>query len=125
MVLSDSDEISIQVVDIAQTSSYQCQSPCFLVTTCFVQASYGNDPSPYKPLNLSILEQHIHSKKPHVLPTSSIYNIHIQESLQITKCCRKSKFDFTNIDFDNIVLEDVKSLLFPFNGDFRFILPLV
>ena len=123
VVLSDSDEDNIQVLDIAGTSSYPFQSPYSFTSTSFVQPLHGNDPSPHKPLNFSILEQHIHSQKPHVHPTSSISNVHILEALKITKCRRRSKFDLTNIDFDNIVIEDVKYLPSSFNGDVLFILP--
>jgi hypothetical protein len=74
---------------------------------------------------LSIFEQHTRSKKPHVHPTSSISNVHILEALKITKCRRRSKSDLTNIDFDSIVIEDVKYLPSSFNGDVLFILPPV
>jgi hypothetical protein len=112
VVLSDSDEDNIQVVDIAGTSSYPFQSPCSFTSTSSVQPLHGSDPSP-----------HIHSQKPHVHPTSSISNVHILEALKITKCRRRSKSDLTNIDFDNIVIEDVKYLPSSFNGDVFFILP--
>ena len=112
VVLSDSDEDNIQVVDIAGTSSYPFQSPCSFTSTSSVQPLHGIDPSP-----------HIHSQKPHVHPTSSKSNVHILEALKITKCRRISKSDLTNIDFDNIVIEDVKYLPSSFNGDVLFILP--
>ena len=101
-VLSDSDEDNIQVVDIARTSSYPFQYLCCFSSTSSIQVLFGNDPSPYKLLNLSIFYQHIPSKKPHVHPTSSISNVHVLEALKITKCHRRSKSDLTNIDFDNI-----------------------
>ena len=107
VVLSDSNEDSIQVLDIAGTSSYPFQSPCSFTSTSSVQPLHGTDPSP-----------HIHSQKPHVHPTSSISNVHILEALKITKCRRRSKSDLTNIDFDNIVIEDVKYLPSSSNGDF-------
>ena len=116
MVLNDSDEDSIKVVDIAQTSSYPFQSLCSFPSTSSVQASLGNDPSPYKPLNLSIFYHHIPSKKPHVHPTSFIYDVHVLEALKITKCRRRSKSDLTNIDFDNIAIENVKYMPSSFNG---------
>ena len=47
------------------------------------------------------------------------------EGLKISKCRRRSKFDLTNIDFDNIVIQDVKYLPSSFNGDVIFILPPV
>ena len=106
VVLSDSDEDSIQVLDIAGTSSCPFQSPCSFTSTSYVQPLHDNDPSPHKPLNFGILEHHIHSHKPHVHPRSSISNVHILEALKITKCRRRSKYDLTNIDFDNIVIED-------------------
>ena len=86
VVLRDADEDNIQMADIARTSSFPFQSPCSFTSTSFVQAMHGNEPSPYKPLNLSIFEQHIHSKKPHVHLESSIANVHILEALKITKC---------------------------------------
>ena len=61
-------------------------------------------------------------KKPQVHLTSSISNVHILETLKITKCHRRFNFDFINIDFDNIVIEDVKYLRYSFNGDVIFIL---
>ena len=103
VVLSDSDEDSIQVVDIAGTSSYPFQSPCSFTSTSSIQPLHGNEPSPYKPLNFSTFEQHTRSKKPHVYPTSSIANVYILEALKITKCRTRSKTDLTNVDFDNIV----------------------
>lgn len=52
VVLSDSNENSIQVVDIAGASSYP--SPCFFTSTSSVKTSPGNNSSPYKPLYVSI-----------------------------------------------------------------------
>ena len=123
MVLSDSNEDNIQVVDIAWTSSYPFQSLWIFTSTSFVQALSSNDPSPYKPLNLSIFEHHRRSTKPHVHPTSHVSNVNILEAPKITKCCRRSKSDLTNIDFNNIVVEDVKYLPSSFDGDVFFILP--
>ena len=50
VVLSESDEDNIQVVDIAGTSSYPFQAPCSFASTPSVQAPHGNESSPYKPL---------------------------------------------------------------------------
>ena len=109
----------------ARTSSYPFQSLCSFPSTSSIQSLFGNDPSHYKPLNLSIFYQHIPSTKPHVYPTSSISNAHVLEALKITKCRRRSKSDLTNIDFDNIAIEDVKYMPYFFNGDVIFILPPV
>lgn len=125
MVLSDSDDDNIQVVDLAGESSFPFQSKCSLGDAASAQAPPTNDPSPHKPLHLSIGDQHTRSKKPHVHPASSISIVHILDALKITKCRRRSKSDLTNIDFDNIVIEDVKYLPSAFDGDVLFILPPV
>lgn len=65
MVLTDSNEDIIQVVDIVGTSIYPFQSPCSLTSTSSTQTTPYNDP-PYRPLYLSIAEQHPCSKKPPV-----------------------------------------------------------
>ena len=124
-VLSDSDEDSIQEVDIAGILTYPFQSICSFTSTSSVQAPHGNESSPYKPLNLRIFEQHIRSKKSHVYPISSIANVHILEALKITKCRRRCQYDLPIIDFDNIIIKDVKYLPSSFNGDVNFILPIV
>ncbi len=63
VVLSDSDEDNIQVVDIAGTSSNPFQAPCSFASTSSVQAPHSNESAPYKPLSLNVYEQHIRSKK--------------------------------------------------------------
>lgn len=56
---------------------------------------------------------------------SPISNVCLLTVIKITKGRRRSKYDLTNIDFDNIVIEDVKYLLFALDGDVIFNIQLV
>jgi large-conductance mechanosensitive channel len=58
-------------------------------------------------------------------PTSSVSNVHVADALKITKCHRRSKFDLTHIDFNNMVIEVVNYLLTAFVGGILFILALL
>lgn len=44
------------------------------------------------------------------------------DTLKITECRRRSKFDLTHLDFNNMVIEVVNNLLIAFVGGIIFIL---
>lgn len=69
------------------------------------------------PLCLSVTQHQSHSQKPPVHLASSTSNVHILDALKITKSHKISKFNLTNMDFENIVMKEVKYLPFAFNDD--------
>lgn len=57
------------------------------------------------------------SQRPPLHISSSSLDLNIVNALELAKCKRRSKFDHTKIDSDNIVVHDVKYLPSYFNDD--------
>ena len=65
----------------------------------------------------------IHTPKTNSNSSLSDLNIvHILDALKIAKCRRRSRYDLYGIDFDDIVIKDVKYLPSTFDGDVIFAL---
>ena len=118
MLLSNSDDEGNQTVNLAMNSTFPFKSTSSFVLASFAQALLANKPSFYKAWYMGIPKKIILSKKPLVYPTSTTTNIHMLDALKITKCRRRFVSSFTNIDFDNLVIENVNFVLPPIDhGD--------
>lgn len=72
---------------------------------------------------MSVANNQSRFKEPLVHPTLTTKNVHILDVFKITKHRGRSEYDLNNIDFDNIVMKDVKYTPSMFDGDVIFILP--
>ena len=81
------------------------------------------DKTPSSPLYMRLARHGTPSQRPPLHPLASSSNLNIVEALKLTKSKKRSKFDLTTIDFDNIDVRDVKYLPPSFDGDI-FVLPL-
>ena len=64
-----------------------------------------------------------HFQRPPLHSSPSSIGLTIIDALKFTKCRKMSKSDITAIDFENIVVRDVKYLPSSFDGDILFALP--
>lgn len=121
MILNGSNWDIIEMLDLAGYSLFPLSSPW-----SFVFASFAHLPtcesSPYKPFYLNVVEHHPPFKNRLIHPTSTISNVHIMDALRITECHRRSKFNLTHIDFNNMVIEVINYLLSTFVEGILFIL---
>ena len=121
MLLSNSDDEGTQAVNLAMNLTSPIKYSSSFVFASFAQAFHANQLSPYKAWHMSNAKNHTHSTKPLVYPPLTTTNVHILDALKITMCCRRSVSDITKIDFDNIVIENVKYMPSMFNGDVIFV----
>ena len=117
-ILSDSDDNICATVDLSDTSS-------FLFKNTPSQVPLHASKSSCSPLYKKFVCHDTPSQRPPLHPSPSSIGLTIIDALKFTKSRKRSKSDLTTIDFENIMVRDVKYLPSSFDGDILFVLPLV
>ena len=119
LVLLDSDEYVCHVVDLSDTSSFLYKT----TPSNPVLVSVDVDKTPHNSSYMKLLRHGASSQRPPFHHSSYSSRFNIVDALKMTKFRRRSKSDFTTIDFDNIDVRDVKYLPPSFDGDVVFMMP--
>ena len=117
-LLSDSDDHICATVDLSDTSSFPFKNTPS-------QVPLHASTSSCTPLSIKFACRDTPSQRPPLHPSSSSIGLTIIDALKFTKSRKRSKSDLASIDFENIVVRNVKYLPSSFDGDILFVLPPV